>query len=289
MPPLTHVCRLFIFTSSLIVVTGVSSRADDADTIKERLFQSKKVYDVEVQKFKKSISDLLDKREDLARTLGDKKQLDEVKAQRKAFEEAGEPPTGLPVAVTTQIRSARATLDKAYQTTVRDSIKSKQDTAADVAEKERQHFLVSSAFLFGKRTSLSSLKAFNIATYNNTFVADAKHTRDGEIVPHCVFLHPPARGDSKASYPLAGKWVGLRVTVGVPLSVENGAKISSPLTFEILGDGKSLWTSEPVSKFDMFQTCEVNVEKVKILTLRVGCPEHNGWAQAVWFRPTLVE
>lgn len=89
---------------------------------------------------------------------------------------------------------------------------------------------------------------------------------------------------------MAGKWTAFRVTVGVPKIEANAQPPATPLTFEVVGDGgKSLWKSEPVTELDTFQTCELNVTKVKVLTLIVHCPGPNNWAQSVWFEPVLME
>ena len=86
-----------------------------------------------------------------------------------------------------------------------------------------------------------------------------------------------------------GKYVRLRAEVGVPKIEENAQDPQTPLVFEVLGDNKTLWRSKPVAKLDEFQSVDVKMEKVKILTLRVNCPEGNAWARAVWFEPMLIE
>jgi hypothetical protein len=91
------------------------------------------------------------------------------------------------------------------------------------------------------------------------------------------------------SYTLGGKWTVLRATVGVPTIEEKTGNPATGLIFEVLGDGKSLWKSEPVTVIDTFQTCAVKVEKVKTLTLKVHCPGANFWARSVWFEPVLIE
>ena len=277
--------------AALLIAAGRPARADDeAAAVKEKLFQAKKDYDAEMQKFRKAVGDLLDKREDDARKAGSKKAVDAAKAERKAFDDTGELPPMLPAAVKQQVTAARTKLDKAFAAAVKEYVKLKEDAAAEAAEKEQRKFALDAALLFGKRTSLVTLKPFDIKVeQRGYFVNDETRKMGLETVPHCVYMHTPARGDSEASYPLGGKWVGLRVAVGVPKPDDKTAVLATPLTFEVLGDGKSLWKSEPVAGFDAFQTAVLRVEKVKTLTLRVNCPGHNGWAQSVWFAPVLVE
>ena len=69
----------------------------------------------------------------------------------------------------------------------------------------------------------------------------------------------------------------------------HGENPATALTFEVLGDGKSLWKSKPVAKLDMYETCELKIDKVKTLTLRVSCPGPNTFARAMWYEPILVE
>jgi hypothetical protein len=57
--------RIYHFLSAfllLILAAGLChARADDGEMVKEKLFQAKKEYDAEVQKYKKAITDLLEK------------------------------------------------------------------------------------------------------------------------------------------------------------------------------------------------------------------------------------
>ncbi len=286
--------RLYCFLCSLAIVSlavGLCpARADDADAVKEKLFQAKKTFDAETQKFRQAVGDLLDKREEAARKAGSKKQLDQVKAERTAFEATGDLPAMLPPAVLKTLTAARTNLDKAYQGGVRDYIRLKQDAAADAVEKERQAFLFTSVFISGKRTPLTTLKPFDIKAWNNWFEKDTdKYGMGKDAVPHSLFMHPNFKGEASVSYLLPPKALAFRATVGVPKHKDDQGKPASPLTFEVLGDGKSLWKSEPVAKLDTFQTCTVKVENVKTLTLRVHCPAEHGGAHAVWFAPVLAE
>jgi len=289
--------RLLSTLALLTLAVGLSpARADDAEAVKEKLFQAKKDYDAEVQKFKKAITEVLDKREEDARKTGNKKAVDQAKTERTAFEKTGELPVVVPTALNKQMNTARTKLDKAYATAVKEYLRLKQDDAAGVTEKEQQEFQLSSAVAFGKRTYLVALPHFDLKVDNTTSFANngtwdgkVKLKLNGELVPHSIVLHPPPTGTSEVKYPLGGRWSVFRVTVGVPKIEDNGENPASALTFEILGDGKSLWKSEPVTTLDTFQTCTTKVEKVKALTLQVHCPDKSNWARAVWFEPILVE
>ena len=112
---------------------------------------------------------------------------------------------------------------------------------------------------------------------------------NGEYAAHSINLHPPSRGTSEVKYPLRGRWTAFHTTVGVPKIEENGVDPSSPVTFEILADGKSLWKSEPVTRREQFQTVTLRVDKVKTLLLRASSKDFNGSARAFYLEPLLIE
>jgi hypothetical protein len=290
--------RLLSILPLLLLAFGLCPvQADDADMVKEKLFQAKKDYDAEVQKFKKAISDLLDKREENARKKGDKKVVDQVKAERDSFEKTGESPQMVPVSLRDPVTSSRTKLDKTYNEAVKEYVRSKMDDAADATEKERQEFILTSALVLGKKTYLASLKHFDVKVCENLFANDgtggelgpAKVKLNGEFIPHSIFMHPENMSVAQVRYPLGGKWTAFHATIGILKVKDDQVEPFSPLTFEVLGDDKSLWKSEPVTKMNALQNCTINIAKFKTLTLRVHCPEKRGWACAFWIEPILAE
>lgn len=273
-----------------VALAVCSARAADVDDVKEKLFEAKKEYDAETRKFRTAVNESLDKREDAARKAGDKKAVDQVKTDRERYEKSGELPRDTSKALLTQIGAARAKLDKAFATAVKDLIRMKEDTAAEAVEKEYGKFQTDAAIQFGKRTNLSVVKAFDVKVEQaDYFKPDLPVKIDEVVTPHCVFMHPPARGSSQASYPLAGKYAALQASVGVPYGKQLNPKLASAITFEVLGDGKVLWKSEPATEANAFQTAQVKVAGVKTLTLRTTSAGHNGAAWAHWFGPILAE
>jgi hypothetical protein len=283
--------RLLLSIHIGVFAVGMSpARADDADMVKEKLFQAKKEYDAEVQKFKKSVTELLDKREDTARNSGNKKVVDQIKAERDAFERTGELPSTVPASLREPLTAVRVKLDKTYAAVIKDYVRLKMDDAAGAAEKERLGFHLDSAAAFGKRTYLSAIAPSDVRVWGDTFEKDsARYKMNGTPVPHSIFMHPFVRSDSTVSYVLPPKAAVFRASVGVPKWDNNVDDPATALTFEVLGDGKSLWKSEPIAKRDTFQTCTLSLEKVKKLTLRVNCPGELANAHAVWFAPYVAE
>lgn len=264
------------------------ARADDVETVKEKLFQAKKEYDGETRKFRTAVTEALDKREETARKAGDRKAVEAAKAERDRFDKNGELPASTPAAALTQMKAARANLARGYMAAVKDYVRLKEDAAAEATEMEYQKTACDAAFLFGKRTHVATLKALNVKVHDNLFKTTEKFKMGGEEVSHCIFMHPEAKGEGQASFALGGKATAFRAALGIPKYTNPQYNPAAPVTFEVLGDGKSLWKSEPVTKMDEFQTCTVNVEKVKTLTLRISAKDY-GWAHAVWFAPLIAE
>jgi hypothetical protein len=284
---------LLALLTSIVAAGLCPARADDADTVKEKLFQAKKDYDAELQKFKNAIADLLDKREDAARKAGNKKMVDQAKAEREMFEKTGEFPSIVTSAIREPVISARAKLDKAYSAAIKECVRLKMDDAAGIFEKEQQEVIFSSAIQIGKKRFVSSLHPMNVKVWDNKFEKDANdYELEGKKIPHSIFMHADAKGEGKGeasvNYILLGKCLAFQASIGIPKHMDRQEQPFSAATFEVLGDGKSLWKSEPVEKIGTFQECKVNIDKVKTLTLRVSCKDYH-WVHAVWFGPIVIE
>lgn len=124
----------------MLAISLCTAQADDAESIKEKLFQAKKTYDSETQKYKKSVEEWLDKREGVARAAGDKKAVDQIKTEREAFLKDGGVSQALPAAMKQQLATARTNLDKSYSTAVKEYLILKDDAAAGAIEKDQKEF-----------------------------------------------------------------------------------------------------------------------------------------------------
>jgi hypothetical protein len=76
----------------------------------------------------------------VARASGNKKLLDQVKADRKAYEEKDEVPKGVPAAKRQKLAASRMALEAAYAAAIRDYTKAKKDDEAAAVEKELDEF-----------------------------------------------------------------------------------------------------------------------------------------------------
>jgi hypothetical protein len=125
----------------LVLASPTLAFADDKDPVKEKLFAAKVAYDKEMAAFRKAAGEWFDKREEAARKAGDKKLVDQIKVERKAFDEGGELPKAAPAAIRQKPAAARKVLEAAYADAVKAYIKAKKDDEAAAIEKELGAFL----------------------------------------------------------------------------------------------------------------------------------------------------
>ena len=288
-------CLILAVAAALGCISlGAAAPADDAAAVQEKWEAAKHAYNLASEKYTKVLTEQLEKAEEAARKAGDKKALAQVKAEQKAFEKKGYPPASVPVAPRQDLLAARSKLDMAYTDAAKGYIRLKMDEKAEEMEKQQQEFVINSGVLAGKWTYLAALKHTDLkheGFSNNGIVPrlEIPLQFQGEPTPHSIYLHPPGQGFSTMTYQFARKWSAFRATVGLPKIDETTQNPASKITFEVLGDGKSLWKSKPADKIEEFQSCQVWIQGVKAITLRVHCPGINAFAQGVWFEPILIE
>lgn len=88
------------------------------------------------EELRRAVKKHLDDREAKARKVGSKKQLDEIKADRQAYEQLGVIPKGVPKKPSQQVETARSTLMKDYETAIKEYTKARRDDEASAAERE---------------------------------------------------------------------------------------------------------------------------------------------------------
>jgi hypothetical protein len=128
-----------VFAVLFVVVLAPTIKADD-DPITVKLEQAKTAYEADQEKFKKSVGDWFDRTEQAARGRGDKKAVDRIVVERKAFDERGIVPANVPPAVTQQSVTARSKMEAAYTLAIKEYTKSKQDAAAASSEQQLETF-----------------------------------------------------------------------------------------------------------------------------------------------------
>jgi hypothetical protein len=107
----------------------------------------------------------------------------------------------------------------------------------------------------------------------------------GQASPNGLSTHPPNFGDAVVRYKVGRTAQEFRASVALN---DTARATASPLTFVVVGDGKTLWASRPVQTTRVVQNCAVAVTGVDVLELRVHCPGSYGEAHAVWLEPYVL-
>ncbi len=124
------------------VASACAAWADDKDPVKEKLFAAKVAYDKELREYRKQAEEWFDKQEDAARNDGNKKLVDQIKVDRKVFDEDGELPRSAPAVLKQRPGAARKTLETAYGEAIKAYTRDKKDDEAAAVEKARLDFLL---------------------------------------------------------------------------------------------------------------------------------------------------
>jgi hypothetical protein len=124
----------------VLVAAACAAPTEDKDPIKDKLLAANAAYDKEMEQYHKQVIDWLEKREETARKDGNKKLLDQVKADRKAFDEDGLLPSTAPAALKQKHDRARKALDAAYAEAVKAYTKAKKDEEAASVEEAWKAF-----------------------------------------------------------------------------------------------------------------------------------------------------
>jgi serine/threonine protein kinase/class 3 adenylate cyclase len=108
---------------------------------------------------------------------------------------------------------------------------------------------------------------------------------------HSLFMHPapgppgpggPPGSAVRVTYRLGKKYRVFHALV----SLNDGPPRSdAPMTFKVIGDGRTLWTSEPVQSQAETQRTDVDVKGIDSLTLEVTTPGEPRGCHAAWIEP----
>lgn len=181
--------RRAIYTITLTCLLGAAA-GEDKDLVSAKLDEAKRAYDKEIAAYLRAAGEWFDTREDAARKAGDKKAVDAIKAERKAFDEGGELPKAAPAALRQRAAAARKALEGAYAQAVKEYVKAKMDDHAAAVEKQLEEFR--------KSAGPSWTAAFPPGTYAASYDGGVKatielrrdgtftRTRDGKSYPGTV-------------------------------------------------------------------------------------------------------
>ena len=112
---------------------------------------------------------------------------------------------------------------------------------------------------------------------------------EGKVSPRGIFMHLSPQGEDKKcaiSYRLDQRYR----TFSTEVSLNDGPKVCSPLTFTVHGDGKVLWQSKPVASRADTQSCSgLSVTGIDKLTLELSGTGDERGTHGVWIEPYLIE
>jgi len=134
-------CRPFSCFLTVIGAIGAASSCAADDAITSTLEAAKFTYAEETDKIRAAVLDFFDKREDTARKAGNKKLVDEIKADRNKFEQSKDIPNSLPAVLKNRITKARGALESAYKRAIKEYTAAKQDEEATATEKELESLM----------------------------------------------------------------------------------------------------------------------------------------------------
>ncbi len=107
----------------------------------------------------------------------------------------------------------------------------------------------------------------------------------GERAAWGLSTHPNANESARAVFTLAKKHK--RLTGAAAIADASGGLAATPLTFKIVGDGRTLWTSPPLQKLSAGEPFDVSIAGIDRLELVVDCPGSCEHCHAVWIDPML--
>jgi hypothetical protein len=111
----------------------------------------------------------------------------------------------------------------------------------------------------------------------------------GVMSPKGLGLHPPSKGFASVTYLLKKEYSTLIGAGAMNDKRPEDPKALSPVTFQVLGDGKILWSSTPLQASGEKQDFDIVVKGVEVLELRTVCDGEAGHCYAVWVEPHLLK
>ena len=116
---------------------------------------------------------------------------------------------------------------------------------------------------------------------------DRENVVDGREYPYSLWMLPTANASSRVLFSLERPYRRLVGTVGIVDRMYG--QTETPQTFRVVGDGRPLWTSQPLQRSGASEPFDIDLTNVRTLELFVDCPGSNNWAGAVWLDPRLEE
>ena len=111
---------------------------------------------------------------------------------------------------------------------------------------------------------------------------------EGQHSVHGIYMHARPSGESFITFRLGGRFESFETKAHIPEMLPNQGDPLTPLVFIVIGDGRTLWKSKPLSKKGDHEPCSVSVKGINDLSLKIECPGRDNWALASWIEPHLL-
>jgi len=139
------------FTILGTLMTLCATVAAEGDVVKKKLDSAKMSYEADMEKCGKAIEEWFGKREDVARKDGNKKLVDQIKAERQSYKENGVMSKATPMELRKKGMSARTALEVAYTSAIKEYTRAKEDDKATLVEQELAAFIAEAASVERKK------------------------------------------------------------------------------------------------------------------------------------------
>lgn len=148
-------------------------------------------------------------------------------------------------------------------------------------------------FANGPRRFLADMEEFDVKAGPWPFRKDGKLKEDaailvqGKLSVKGLSMHPPDNGYSSVKYRLNDE---AAVFKGKAAIDDTGRPFFAPASFEVLGDGVSLWKSKRFTQpKEAPDECNVSVVKVRTLELRCYSESFSTYIHSVWVEPRVLQ
>jgi hypothetical protein len=133
--------RPFLAALAVCLAVIVPARADADDPVKAKLAEAKQQYREQVERLRKNVLDTLEKKEAAARENGDKKAVDQIKADREAFLDRDVVPKSAGASdYSRDLSRFQAIMVSAFESAVKGYTKASKDAEAAKVEEELKAF-----------------------------------------------------------------------------------------------------------------------------------------------------
>ncbi|OWK43574.1 hypothetical protein [Fimbriiglobus ruber] len=139
--------KILSFICLVLMVVASTGNLRSADKVGEKLEKAKGLYEKEMKKIETDAKKYFEAEEKKWRSAANKKKVDEILDQRRAFETDGSLPNTAPSLLRKNLVRQREILEKSYQEAIGQYTKAKMDEHASTAEKELKELLTKNAIV----------------------------------------------------------------------------------------------------------------------------------------------